>query len=140
VASPGTESFGSLLRRLRGRAGLSQSRLARASGIDAAYVNRMEAAPEARALIPRPAVLERLCRALDLSTLERDRVYFAAGRCPPSLAAVGSWDPALAALAELLADESQDEVDRAELRQVLAILVARWRRSAAPRVEPAPAD
>ena len=65
-----------------------------------------------------------------MSRLERDRLYFAAGRCPPTLAAVGTWDPALAAIAELLAESSLSEDDRAELRHVLAVLADRWRRSA----------
>ena len=133
MSVPAPDSFASLLGRLRRRAGLSQNRLARASGIDAAYVNRMEAAPDSRPLVPRPAVLERICAALELSALERDRLYFAAGRCPPTLVAVGSWDPALAAVAALLADEGLGEDDRAELRQVLAILADRWRRSSGLR-------
>ena len=130
VSTPRPASFPSLLRYLRQRAGLSQHRLARASRIDPAYVNRIEASADAEPLVPRPAVLERLCGALELSRLERDRLYFAAGRCPPTLAAVGSWDPALAAIAELLAESSLSEDDRAELRQVLAVLADRWRRSA----------
>jgi transcriptional regulator with XRE-family HTH domain len=125
-------SFPELLRWYRQRAGLSQSRLARASGIDPAYVNRIEASHAADPLVPRPAILERLSGALDLTTLETDRLYFAARRCPPTLAAVGMWDPAIAALAELLAGQTLADDDRAELRQVISVLADRWRRSVAP--------
>ena len=122
--------FPSVLRGLRLRAGLSQSRLARASGIDPAYVNRMESAPVESPLVPRPLVLARLCRALELSGSERDRLYFAAGRCPPTLTAIGRWDPALDAVARLLVDPRVGDDDRAEFRQVVALLVERWVRSA----------
>jgi transcriptional regulator with XRE-family HTH domain len=131
VAADSPGEFPALLRWLRQRAGLSQNRLARASGIDPAYVNRMEAASGTEPLVPRPRVLERLCAGLEPSAAERDRLYLAAGRCPPSLAAVGRWDPAMAMVAELLAAPDLDDDDRAEFRQVLGVLVDRWRRSAA---------
>jgi transcriptional regulator with XRE-family HTH domain len=125
------KDFPALLRWLRQRAGLSQNRLAGASGIDPAYVNRIEAAAASRALVPRGPILERLSHALELTTAERDRLYVAGGRCPPTLAALGGWDPALAMVSELLALPDLSSDDRAEFRQVLAVLVDRWRRSAA---------
>jgi transcriptional regulator with XRE-family HTH domain len=133
-------AFSELLRYLRLRAGLSQNRLARLSGIDPAYVNRMEAASASSPVLPRAAVLERVALALELSPSLRDRLYFAAGRCPPTLAAVGSWDPAFGMVAEVLGDPAVGEDDLAEFRQVLLLLVARWRRSsdsAARREDPA---
>ena len=89
-----------------------------------------EASEAAGPQVPRGPILERLCEALQLSTAERDRLYFAARRCPPSLSAVGTWDPAFALVADLLADPSLGPDDRAEFRQVLSVLVDRWRRSA----------
>lgn len=130
VSVPSSVGFPTMLRQLRRQAGLSQNRLARAGGIDPAYVNRMEAAPDDSPLVPRPAVLGRLSEALGLTRLERDRLYVAAGRCPPTLEALGGWDLALAALAEALADPQLSGDDRAELRQVVAILADRWRRAA----------
>ena len=79
--------------------------------------------------MPRPGAPQPLALALELTPVERDRLYFAAGRCPPTLMAVGSWDPAVATVAELLADRSLGDDDRAELSQVLAVLADRWRRS-----------
>jgi transcriptional regulator with XRE-family HTH domain len=122
-------AFPALLRQLRLQARLSQNRLAHLSGIDPAYVNRMEAATESSPVVPRPSVLARLAVALGLSPAQRDRLYFAAGRCPPTLAAVGRWDPALGLVAALLGDERLGEDDLAEFRQVLVLLVDRWRRS-----------
>jgi transcriptional regulator with XRE-family HTH domain len=122
-------AFPGQLRYLRIRAGLSQNRLARLSGIDPAYVNRMEAANDANPLVPRSAVLERVSLALELSSSQRDRLYVAAGRCPPTLARLGRWDTALGLVAELLADPTLHHDDRAEFRQVLEVLIDRWRRS-----------
>jgi transcriptional regulator with XRE-family HTH domain len=128
--SAGRPAFPTLLRQLRRQAGLSQNALARASAIDPAYVNRMEAAADLAPLVPRPAVLVRLCAALGVSPLERDRLYFAAGRCPPSLAGLGAWDPAVGRVAALLADPALEPDDRAEFRLVLDALIERWRRAA----------
>jgi transcriptional regulator with XRE-family HTH domain len=122
--------FPTLLRRLRLQAGLSQNALARTSAIDPAYVNRLEAAPDLEPLVPRPAVLARLCASLEVSALDRDRLYFAAGRCPPSLAQLGAWDPAIGQVAALLADPALEPDDRAEFRLVLGALIERWRRAA----------
>ncbi len=124
-------AFGELLRWLRQRAGLSQNRLARLSGIDPAYVHRMETTPADEPVVPRPGVLERLCDALELTRDERDRLFFAAGRCPPSLAALGRWEPIVGEVARVLADPRLGPDDRAELRAVLVVLLDRWRRSAA---------
>ena len=120
--------FPRLLRRLRVQAGLSQNRLARLAGIDPAYVNRMEAAT-VEPIVPRPDVLARLAAALGCSSIDRDRLYFAAGRCPPSLAALEAWDPTLGEVAALLADQSLGADDRAEFRLVLGALIERWRRA-----------
>lgn len=125
------DTFPELLRWLRQRAGLSQNRLARLSGIDPAYVHRMETAAGHEPLVPRAPILERLCDVLDLSRDERDRLYFAARRCPPSLAASGRWEPLVGELARVLADPALGPDDRAELRAVLLVLLDRWRRSAA---------
>jgi transcriptional regulator with XRE-family HTH domain len=128
--STGAQGFASLLRRLRVAAGFSQNALARNSSIDPAYVNRLEAASDAEPIVPRPAVLARLCAALQLSALDRDRLYFAAGRCPPSLARLGSWDAAVGEVAGLLSDPALEPDDLAEFRLVLGALIERWRRAA----------
>lgn len=124
--------FPGLLRRLRAQSGLSQNRLARLAGIDPAYVHRMEAATT-EPVIPRPAVLARLATALGCSPVDRDRLYFAARRCPPSLIALDGWDPILGQVAALLADPALSADDRAEFRLVLSALIERWRRAASAR-------
>lgn len=74
------ETFGQLLRRLRVERGFSQNHLARMSGIDPAYVNRMERGDASMA--PRKPVMLAIAEALDLSYAERDRLLFAAGLAP----------------------------------------------------------
>jgi transcriptional regulator with XRE-family HTH domain len=132
VSGEPPREFPALVRWLRQRAGLSQNRLARAAGIDPAYVNRIEASEPSEPLVPRAPILERLAGALNLSVGEQDRLYFAAGRCPPTLAAVGHWDSVVAMVAGLLATSDLTADDRAEFRQVVSVLVDRWRRSAGP--------
>jgi hypothetical protein len=83
--------------------------------------------------IPRAVVLARLCDALELSGRERDQVYFAAGRCPPCLTAIGHWEPTIGLVARVFATEALSDDDRAEFRQVLGVLVDRWHRSASRR-------
>jgi transcriptional regulator with XRE-family HTH domain len=119
-------SFPALIRRLRQSAGLSQHALARASRVDPAYVNRMESASPRRPVVPSPAVLERLARALGLDTAQSDELFYTAGRCPPSIQVLPTWEPVLGSLAERLADEALDQADRQELRAVLTALARRW--------------
>ena len=122
--------FPALLRWFRQRAGLSQNRLARLAGIDPAYVNRIEAAPAADPVVPRLPILAALGEALELTPPERDRLYFAAERLPPTLSQLNQWDPALAVVAELLTAPGLSQDDLAEFRAVLGFIAERWRRAA----------
>ncbi|MCC7103822.1 MAG: helix-turn-helix transcriptional regulator [Chloroflexi bacterium] len=129
--SPATSKLGQLVRTLRQRVGLSQHELARRAGMDVAYVNRIEAAPAERPVVPRDRLLGLLASALALTTWEIDRLYVAAGRCPPSVASLGDWDPALGALCRVLSDPALTADDLAEFRFVLETLASRWRRGEA---------
>lgn len=73
-----SETFGALLDTHRCSAGLSQNALARAAGIDPAYVNR--AVKYNR--IPTRIVVLALAEALSLDTFDTDRLLFAAGHAP----------------------------------------------------------
>lgn len=122
--------FPALLRWFRQRAGLSQNRLARLAGIDPAYVNRIEAAPADDPVVPRLPILAALGEALELTPPERDRLYFAAERLPPTLSRLNQWDPALAVVADLLMAPGLSPDDLAEFRAVLGYIAERWRRPA----------
>lgn len=121
--------FGALVRAWRARGGLSQHELARRAGIDAAYVNRLERAPRMAPVVPREPHLGNLAAALGLTAWEIDRLYVAGGRCPPSVARLGGWDPALGAVCRVLADAGLGDDDRAEFRFVVETLASRWTRN-----------
>lgn len=83
------ETFGAMLRRLRVERGISQNQLARQSGIDPAYVNRLERAGErtsegatVKQQLPGRDIVLALAETLDLSYAERDRLLFATGLAP----------------------------------------------------------
>ena len=85
----GHASFGDLLRAHRAAARLSQTALARQTGCDPAYVNRLERAGDRRrdgsliALsLPRRTIVCAMAQALRLDALETDRLLYAAGLAP----------------------------------------------------------
>lgn len=82
--------FGSLLRRKRTAAGLSQSALAKAAGISPSHLNRMEKGERN----PPPAdKLLQIASALRLSPAEADQLLVAAGYAPRNgpLPSSGPW-------------------------------------------------
>ncbi len=70
--------FGIIVRRHRLSYGMSQNQLAKLTGIDAAYVNRIERSPAT----PTRAVVLRLAAALALEGVPKDRFLWAAGYAP----------------------------------------------------------
>ncbi len=117
--------FGGLLRDFRVRVGLSQNQLARRAGIDPAYVNRLERSGPDGA-VPRRRVVLDLATALELGPVDRERMLVAAGLCPESIARLGSWEPTLGLVAAVLADPRLTADDRADFRELLRIVAARW--------------
>lgn len=65
-----------MVRRLRFLVGLSQNKLARATGIDPAYVNRIE---KGSVVHPSRLVMLQLAEVLELTTNQTDRLLYAAG-------------------------------------------------------------
>jgi transcriptional regulator with XRE-family HTH domain len=115
--------FAELLAELRARAGLSQSALARRVDADASYLNRLEAGAREP---PRRPLVEALAVALDLGSLEADELLVAAGHLPQALARLGPLDPTIRLVAEVLADVAIPAGERAEFRQILALVARRW--------------
>ncbi len=119
--------FGALLRSLRVRMGLSQNQLARRAGVDPAYVNRLErASPDSTSLPSRKVVLA-LAETVEAGPVDVERLLVAAGLCPESIVRLGGWDQSLGDIAGVLADNRLSTDDRAELRELLRIVAARWR-------------
>jgi transcriptional regulator with XRE-family HTH domain len=119
--------FGALLRSLRVRMGLSQNQLARRAGVDPAYVNRLERAPAASSSLPSRKVVLALAESVEAGPVDVERLLVAAGLCPESIARLGGWDQSLGDIAAVLADDGLSADDRAELRELLRIVAARWR-------------
>lgn len=123
--------FGALVRSLRVRMGLSQNQLARRAGVDPAYVNRLERAPATSTSLPSRKVVLALADSLEAGPVDLERLLVAAGLCPESIVRLGGWDQSLGDIAEVLADARLSADDRAELRELLRIVAARWRSGAA---------
>jgi len=119
--------FGLLLRSLRVRTGLSQNQLARRAGVDPAYVNRLERASADSTALPSRRVVLSLAEALEAGPVEVERLLVAAGLCPESIAQLGSWDACLGDVAGVLADHRLTADDRAEFRELVRVVAARWR-------------
>jgi transcriptional regulator with XRE-family HTH domain len=116
-------AFGEVLRDLRVTRGVSQAQLATRAGMDRSYVNRMEAGERGA---PAPAATEALARALDLSSLEADRLFIAAGLLPRSLRTLGADDPTILLLAQRLADPRLSVAARAALRATVETIARCW--------------
>ena len=119
--------FGALLRSLRVRMGYSQNHLARMAGVDPAYVNRLERAPADSTSLPSRKVVLALAESLEAGPVDVERLLVAAGLCPESIVRLGGWDQSLGDIAAVLADAHLSADDRAELRELLRIVAARWR-------------
>src|SRR5687768_5391541 len=124
-----THPFGTLLRSLRVRMGLSQNQLARMAGVDPAYVNRLERALAGSSSVPSRKVVLALAESLEAGPVDIERLLVAAGLCPESIIRLGGWDQSLGDIAAVLADGRLTSDDRAELRELLRIVAARWQSS-----------
>jgi transcriptional regulator with XRE-family HTH domain len=109
--------------------GLSQNQLARMAGVDPAYVNRLERALAGSSSVPSRKVVLALAESLEAGPVDVERLLVAAGLCPESIIRLGGWDQSLGDIAAVLADGRLTSDDRAELRELLRIVAARWQSS-----------
>lgn len=121
---PLPSSFAALLLRFRLRSGKSGSALARGANIDASYASRLERGEREP---PRVEVVNALARELALDPDEWDRLLVSAGHPPLALARLGPRDPTLMLVANILADDGIPAAERAELREIVALVARRWR-------------
>jgi transcriptional regulator with XRE-family HTH domain len=123
-------AFGAAVHTLRLHAGLSLNELARRSGVDPAYVHRIEArSATQRPPLPRRAVVLAIAAALGSDGRQADQLLALAGHAPAALLELGGWDQTLASVAELLADPSLSGSAKAEFRDVVRLLSRRWARA-----------
>lgn len=118
------ETFGETLKRLREEARLSQNALAKASGLNASYVNRLESGEREP---PRPETVMLLASGLGDKREVTDELLTAAGHLPLAISKLGPQDQTLRIVAEILTDEKLTEEDRKEFRHVVEEIGKRWR-------------
>jgi len=119
-------TFAAAVRALRLRAGLSLNELARRTGIDPAYLHRIEPRGRPQPTIPRRPVVLALGHALGLGSLQLDDLLARAGYCPEAVLLLGGWDRTLAEVAVVLSQPNLPDHAKAEFRDVLHILANRW--------------
>jgi hypothetical protein len=79
--------------------------------------------------VPSRKVVLALAESLEAGPVDVERLLVAAGLCPESIIRLGGWDQSLGDIAAVLADGRLTSDDRAELRELLRIVAARWRSS-----------
>jgi len=115
--------FGQLLKALRERRGVSQSKLAERAEFDHSYVSRLEGG----ARMPTRDAVDRLGAALGLGESERDALLAAAGFLPRDVTNLLSSEPVLGEVLDLLKDEQVPSEYRESMRQVLHLLAQQAR-------------
>jgi transcriptional regulator with XRE-family HTH domain len=120
------EDFSTLLERFRDRAGLSQSELARAAGISASYINRVE--KEERQPPSRSVVL-RIAKALGLDSATTDTLLLAAGYAPERSTLLQTEHPILGLVVDILQDDRVPEEEIELLKRQIELIERRWRPS-----------
>ena len=126
------QAFGAAVHALRLASGLSLNHLARRAGVDPAYIHRIESRANERPPLPRRAVVLSIAAALGLDRRRTDELLTQAGYAPDAILELGGWDDALANVADLLADPTLSGPAKAEFREILRILAARWGRATPP--------
>lgn len=121
--------FGESLRRHREAAGLTQHALAERADIDQSYITRLENGSRQP---PDRDKVAKLADALDLDDVSRYRFFVAAGHVPDWLLALDPADPTLLAIARYLSAPTIADAAKRDLRQAVALLVARWRTDDGP--------
>lgn len=118
----GTE-FGALLKSLREKRGVSQSKLAERADFDHSYVSRLESG----ARMPTREAVDRLGEALDLEQNLLDSLLAAAGFLPRDVSSLLSNEPVIGEVLDLLQDEAVPSEYRDNMRQVLQLLAQQAR-------------
>jgi transcriptional regulator with XRE-family HTH domain len=112
------ETFGTMLRRLRERRGLTQSALARAVGLSSSTVNMLEAGVRHSS---RESALA-LAVALELDPVETDGLLLAGVHLPTSYFRLGPADQALLqAITTLLTDTTVPETRRDRFSRLVGL-------------------
>jgi transcriptional regulator with XRE-family HTH domain len=115
--------FGRLLKTLRERSGVSQSKLAERADFDHSYVSRLESG----ARMPTREAVDRLGGAMGLDQGALDALLASAGFLPRDVTSLLSNEPALGEVLEMLQDETVPSEYRENMRNMLRIMVQQAR-------------
>ena len=118
----GTE-FGVLLKNLREKRGVSQSKLAERAEFDHSYVSRLESG----ARMPTRDAVERLAEALKLEQPQLDSLLAAAGFLPRDITSLLTNEPVIGEVLDFLQNEEVPSEFRDNMRQVLQLLAKQAR-------------
>lgn len=118
-----TTDFGAMLRSLRERQGVSQSKLAERAEFDHSYVSRLESG----ARMPAREAVDRLGEALNLEQQQLDSLLAAAGFLPRDVSSLLSSEPVIGEVLDLLQDEAVPSEYRDNMREVLRLLARQAR-------------
>jgi len=119
----GSTDLGALLKSLREKRDVSQSKLAERAGFDHSYISRLEGG---RRMPTRDAV-HRLGEAMDLLQPQLDSLLAAAGYLPRDVSSLLSSEPAIGEILDLLQDKTVPMEFRDNLRQILRLLADQGR-------------
>ncbi len=117
--------FGQLLKTLRERRGVSQSKLAERADFDHSYVSRLESG----ARMPTRDAVDRLGAALALGESERDALVAKAGFLPRDVNNLLSTEPVLGEVLDLLQDDTVPVETRENIRQMLHLVAEQARQA-----------
>jgi transcriptional regulator with XRE-family HTH domain len=115
--------FGALLKTLREKRNVSQSKLAERADFDHSYVSRLESG----ARMPTREAVDRLGEALNLDQQQLDSMLAAAGFLPRDVTSLLSSEPVIGEVLDLLQDEAVPSEYRDSMRQVLSLLAQQAR-------------
>lgn len=119
----GSTEFGALLKNLREKRNVSQSKLAERADFDHSYVSRLESG----ARMPTREAVDRLGQALNLEEPQLDSLLAAAGFLPRDVSSLLSSEPVIGEVLDLLQDEAVPSEYRDNMRQVLSLLAKQAR-------------
>lgn len=115
--------FGNLLKSLREKHGVSQSKLAERADFDHSYVSRLESG----ARMPTREAVDRLGMAMNLEHGSLDMLLASAGFLPKDVTSLLSAEPALGEVLEMLQDETVPTEYRESMRSMLRVMVQQAR-------------
>lgn len=118
-------SFAALLRELRDRRRLSQSRLAAAAGFDHSYVSRLESGNR----MPTRDAVQKLADAMALGDEDRDALLASAGFMPGRIESLFADEPVLSEVLGLLQDGRVPNEVRDDVRRMISLLVRQAQRA-----------